>query len=116
MPRVYFSLAVLLLCLGGVTGAEPRPAQAPLDTLIQRSGLDAQLVHFEAAMQRGITLAHASQQQLPPTELSRMRKAVSHAYAANACGRRCAQSSRSGSPPRRSPPRWLGSTRRPGAS
>jgi hypothetical protein len=84
LPRIYFSLAVLLLCLGGVTGAEPRPAQAPLDTLIQRSGLDAQLVNFEAAMQRGITIAHASQQQLPPTELGRMRKAVAHAYAANA--------------------------------
>lgn len=83
MPRVSFSLAVLLLCLAGVTGAEPRPAQAPLDALIQRSGLDAQLVHFEAAMQRGITLAHASQRQLEPAELTRMRKAVAHAYAAS---------------------------------
>jgi hypothetical protein len=75
--------AALLLCLGGSAGAEPIPAQVPLDALIQRSGLDAQLVHFEAAMQRGITLAHESQRQLAPAELQRMRKAVAHAYAAS---------------------------------
>jgi hypothetical protein len=74
------ALSILLLCLGGV--AEPKPAEGSLDTLIQRSGLDAQLVHFEAAMQRGISIAHASQRQIPPEELSRMRKAVAHAYAA----------------------------------
>ncbi len=74
-------LAALLLCLGGITRAEPSPA--PLDRLIQRSGLDAQLAHFEAAMQHGITQAHASQQQLPYEELNRMRKAVAHAYAAS---------------------------------
>jgi hypothetical protein len=81
LPRLVL-LALLLLLPGGVAGAEAGPAQAPVETLIQRSGLDAQLVHFEAAMQRGITLAHASQPQLPPAELGRMRKAVAHAYAA----------------------------------
>jgi hypothetical protein len=83
LPPVFFLLAVLLLWPGWTAGAEPRPAQAPLDTLIQRSGLDAQLLHFEAAMQRGITLAHASQRALPPAELDRMRKAVAYAYAAS---------------------------------
>ena len=83
MPRPILAFAVLLLCLGGITRAEQKPAEAPLDALIQRSGLDAQLVNFEASMQRGITLAHASQQQVPPEELSRMRKAVAHAYAAS---------------------------------
>jgi hypothetical protein len=73
----------LLLCLGGRAGAEAIRAQVPLDALIQRSGLDAQLVNFEAAMQRGITLAHESQRQLAPAELQRMRKAVAHAYAAS---------------------------------
>ena len=83
MPRPMLALSVLLLCLGGVTRAEPKPAEGSLDTLIQRSGLDAQLVHFEAAMQRGITIAHATQRQIPPGELTRMRKAVAHAYAAS---------------------------------
>lgn len=81
MPRPMLAFAVLLLCLGGVTRAEQKPAEASLDTLIQRSGLDAQLVHFEASMQRGITIAHASQRQIPAEDLSRMRKAVAHAYA-----------------------------------
>jgi hypothetical protein len=81
LPRVWLLFAALLLCLGGNAGAEPISAQVPLDALIQRSGLDAQLVNFEAAMQRGITLAHESQKQLAPAELQRMRKAVAHAYA-----------------------------------
>ena len=80
MPRSTLAFAVLLLCLGGVTRSEPKPAEGPLDTLILRSGLDAQLVHFEAAMQHGITIAHASQRQIPPGELNRMRKAVAQAY------------------------------------
>jgi len=83
LPRPILAFVVLLLCLGGITRAEQKHAEAPLDALIQRSGLEAQLVHFEAGMQRGITLAHASEQQIPPEELSRMRKAVAHAYAAS---------------------------------
>jgi hypothetical protein len=83
LPRRILSLALLLLCLGGITPAEQQPAtpEASLDALIQRSGLDAQLVHFEAAMQRGITAAHASQQQVAPEDLRRMRRAVASAYA-----------------------------------
>jgi hypothetical protein len=82
VPRRILLLALLLFCLGGVPPAEQQPpADAALDALIQRSGLDAQLVHFEAAMQRGITAAHASQQQVAPEELKRMRQAVAIAYA-----------------------------------
>jgi hypothetical protein len=80
LPRVFFLFAVLLLWPGEAANAEREAA--PLDALIERSGLDAQLIHFEAAMQRGITLAHASQRQLAAVELERMRKAVAHAYAA----------------------------------
>jgi hypothetical protein len=81
LSRRILAVACLLFCLGGVTRAEPMPAAEPIDALIQRSGLEAQLVHFEAAMQRGITSAHQSQPGLPPEQLSRMRKAVAHAYA-----------------------------------
>jgi hypothetical protein len=82
LPRRILSLALLLLCLGGVNPAQQQPpADAALDALIQRSGLDAQLVHFEAAMQRGISDAHASLPQVAPEELRRMRQAVAIAYA-----------------------------------
>jgi hypothetical protein len=83
VPQRILLLALLLFCLGGITPAEqqPPPPDAAVDALIQRSGLDAQLVHFEAAMQRGITDAHASQQQVAPEDLRRMRRAVASAYA-----------------------------------
>jgi hypothetical protein len=71
LSRRILAVACLLFCLGGVTRAEPMPAAEPIDVLIQRSGLEAQLVHFEAAMQRGITSAHQSQPGLPPEQLSR---------------------------------------------
>jgi len=81
LSRPIPGFVALLLCLASVARAEPMPASEPLDALLRRSGLDAQLVHFEAAMQRGITAAYQSQRQLPPEQLSRMRKAVAQAYA-----------------------------------
>ncbi|HEY8154408.1 MAG TPA: hypothetical protein VII72_09810 [Myxococcota bacterium] len=81
MPRSILALVTLLLCLGGAVRAEPRPAPAALDTLIQRSGLDDQLAQFEGAMQRGITQVHEREPSLREGDLARMRKAVADAYA-----------------------------------
>lgn len=81
MPRRRFVLVALLLCLGAGARAEQGPTAGPLDALIQRSGLEDQLVHFEAAMQRGITEMHESEPGLKAADLSRMRKAVADAYA-----------------------------------
>lgn len=82
MPRLLLaSFAALLLGLSGAAHAEPRPADGKLDTLIQRSGLDDQLVQFESAMQRGITELHKTEANLRPEDLRRIRAAVADAYA-----------------------------------
>jgi hypothetical protein len=83
LPRRSHGLAVALVFLAGVAFAGTPPAGEPLDELIQRSGLDAQLTHFEAAMQRGITEAHATQRKLASEDVSRLRKAVAGAYSAS---------------------------------
>jgi len=83
LPRSSHGLAVLLVFLAGVAFAGTKPGGEPLDALIQRSGLDAQLTHFEASMQRGITEAHATQRQLASEDVNRLRKAVASAYSAS---------------------------------
>jgi len=83
LPRRIYGLAVLLVFLAGVAVAGTKPAGEPLDALIQRSGLDAQLTNFEAAMQRGITEAHATQRTLASEDVSRLRRAVASAYSAS---------------------------------
>ena len=84
MLRRRHGLAVLLVCLAGaaLAGTQTQAGREPLDALIQRSGLDAQLTHFEAAMQRGITTAHATQRTLASEDVERLRKAVASAYSA----------------------------------
>lgn len=83
MPRRIHGLAVLLVLLAGAAHAGKRPGGEPVDALIQRSGLDAQLTHFEPAMQRGISEAHATQRQLASEDVSRLRRAVASAYSAS---------------------------------
>ena len=83
MLRRTHGIAILLVLLAGAAVAEMRPEAEPLDSLIQRSGLDHQLTHFEAAMQRGITEAHATQHKLASADVSRLRKAVATAYSAS---------------------------------
>ena len=83
MLRRRLGIAVLALLLAGAALAKNEPGGEPLDLLIQRSGLDAQLTHFEAAMQRGISAAHGAQRKLASEDVVRLRKAVATAYAAN---------------------------------
>lgn len=83
MPRRRHAIAALLVVVAGAAFAGTQPGGEPLDALIQRSGLDAQLTHFEAAMQRGITAAHATQRKLASEDVNRLRKAVATAYSAS---------------------------------
>jgi hypothetical protein len=83
LSRRIYGLAFQLIFLAGIAFAGSQPGGEPLDVLIQRSGLDARLTHFEAAMQRGITDAHATQQQLAAEDLGRLRRAVASAYSAS---------------------------------
>lgn len=83
MLRRRHAIAVLAVLFAGAALAKNEPGGEPLDVLIQRSGLDAQLSHFEAAMQRGISAAHGAQRKLASEDVGRLRKAVATAYAAN---------------------------------
>jgi hypothetical protein len=83
MLRRRHGIAALIVLLAGASFASARPADEPLDVLIQRSGLATQLSHFEAAMQRGITTAHAMQRTLASSDIDRLRKAVASAYSAS---------------------------------
>ena len=77
------AITILAVLLAGAAVAKNEPGGEPLDLLIQRSGLDAQLSHFEGAMQRGISAAHGAQRKLANEDVARLRKAVATAYAAS---------------------------------
>ena len=83
MPRRSLGLAALLVLLAAAASARTEAPGELLDVLIERSGLDAQLAQFEAAMQRGITAAHAKQRTLANDDVDRLRRAVATAYSAS---------------------------------
>jgi hypothetical protein len=83
MPRRRHGIAILLVLLAQAAVAGVRPEAEALDALIQRSGIDRQLTNFEAAMQRGITAAHATQRTLASEDVNRLRSAVASAYSAS---------------------------------
>jgi len=83
MPRRRLALPLGLVLLAGAALAGPQPGSEPIDRLIERSGLAAQITNYQAAMQAGIDSAHAMRHEIGSANVEQLRRAVAYAYSAS---------------------------------